>query len=130
MALAAYVEDSCVRYQWEERSLILCRLARWSSIGKLCEDRWQLVGWRNIVIEGLGVFWKGTKPGKGVTFKMQIKNIFNLKKEKKKSPLFQEKLKRIPVMFNEPREIIFITFPKSKRERIKSYCHLRLNIRI
>jgi hypothetical protein len=72
MAPDAYVaEDSLVRHQWEERSLVLWRLNRCPSVGESRAGRWEWVGvWRNTLFEaggrrkGWGFSRKG-KTGKG-----------------------------------------------------------------
>ena len=58
MALSAYVaEDSLVRHQWEERSLVLWKFYRFSSVWELMVGRWEwIVGWRNILV---GAGWGG-----------------------------------------------------------------------
>jgi hypothetical protein len=80
MASAAYVEeDGLVMHQWEERSLVLCRLNRCPSVGELRMERWEWVGgYKNTLIEAGGgrtVYGvSGVGDGKG-------DNICNVSKE-------------------------------------------------
>jgi hypothetical protein len=36
-----------------------------------------------LIYHVIGCFWEGEKPGKGITFEMQIKKISNKKRKKK-----------------------------------------------
>jgi hypothetical protein len=65
MSSAAYIaeEDGLVMHQWEEKSLVLRRLDRCTSLLELRAGSWEKVGvWRNTLIEA-----EGGRMGQGVS---------------------------------------------------------------
>lgn len=79
MAPAAYVaKDSLTGHQWEERAL---GPPHPSHVGECGEE-----GWGREHQRGLGWGLKSRKPGKGITFEMQINSVKRCDKYKETKP--------------------------------------------